>query len=184
MTGEALLCRHCFPHEMIAYAILFLTQNRLRSRGIINHRHVATINVTWALNRYSHHPKFVPNNSKRFHSVLHGNVFGFKQGWFHTRMFLWKPLNKIHIQKDHKTSAIVPGGIVSCMINVDHHPQVYTLSKGHRSVWRDCLLKVTIKTRPVFISIEFFINTIRIGRFKIQARVMFPFQLRHNMKSR
>ena len=166
MISEAIIYRYRFPHEMVAHSIWFIPQQRLMSQGNIYHIHVIPINVTWV---YSFHPKFLPKTSKSVHSMLHGIKFGSKHGSFHSRIFIWKLLNQIQIRKYHKTSARAPGGLVSWVVAVDHHPQVYTLSKRRNSVWRYRLIDVTMKGGPVFLSLKVLLNNFQIGRVKSEA---------------
>ena len=165
---------------MISYAIQFLPKHRLSSWGIIYHRHIFTMNVTWAFNRYSYHIKFVPKALKLFHSVIHGKKIGSEHGWFHSRLFLWKKVNQIQIHRDRKTVSIAPGGLFSWVVTVDHRPLVFTITKWRRSVGMYPLLNITIEGRPLFLSLEVLINHLHIGQVKGQARVVFPFQVKHN----
>ena len=137
VTGEAFLCRHSFSRKILAYSIQFLPQHRLRSRGIIYYRHVITINIPWYLNRYTHHPYFLPKAADGFHSVLHHNKFSSKHGAFHCQMILRDPIYQGNVTKYQKSRVVLIGNIVPCVVAVNHHAQVSTLSNWRGRVGRN-----------------------------------------------
>ena len=55
VSRKALLHCHGFTNEMIADAIGFLSQDRLRLQGVINDRHVVPINISGASNSDTYH---------------------------------------------------------------------------------------------------------------------------------
>ena len=66
-------------------------------------------------------------------------------------MLLREPIYQGCVIEYQKPSAGSPGQIPPCVVTVNHHAQVQTLSKWHRSVGRDCLIVVNIRVFPVII---------------------------------
>ena len=105
-----------------------LLQRRFGMLGVVNNRHVITVNVGWAHKLHSHQSQFVAKASQSFHTLFYGHEFGSKDASLNSGLFLREPDDGRHIQYNDKAHSRLTCYFVPCMIRVDEHAEIDVLA--------------------------------------------------------
>jgi len=69
-------------------------------------------------------------------------------------MFLGKPDNHGHVDEYHITGAVSASCLVSGMVRINKHAQLYLLTKRLWSIWWQSFLDMSIEGMPISINTE------------------------------
>ena len=114
---------HCdsFPHEEIANTARLLLQTRFRPGGVVDDRHVVTVNIGGSVHRDTHHAQLVPDAAQGFDALLHGNKLHANDSAFNSGLFLGVLAYQGLIQEDQTASAGTTIRLVPGVVRVNKH---------------------------------------------------------------
>ena len=129
----------------------FLKKHRLRLGGIVYHRHVIPINVSWSRNFNAHNLKLIPDAVQRLNVLFHGNKLSPKNSALNSGLFLGMPIHygnihKYNITGTGKTICLIPG-----ILRIDKHSKLNFLTDMFRRIMRLCLFGIYVEGSPVIV---------------------------------